>query len=134
MRGIGVRTLRLDGTRFGDLDGFFNEAERVLTHGLDWPVAHNLDALNDILYGGFGAHRAGEAVRLRWANSAKSRRDLGWPATVAYWKRKVITFHPNQRHRAEAALAAAEREAGQTLYDLIVEIIRDHPNIAFEEA
>ena len=129
-----MRTLVLDGSAFDDLDGFHDEVERKLTKGLDWRPAHNLDAFNDLLYGGFGVHEPHEPVQLIWRDSARSRDVLGWPATEAYWSSKVRTFHPNQRPIAEAKLAAARRREGQTIYELLCEIIRDHKYITLEEA
>ena len=42
----------LDGARFDDLDGFWDEVERVLIPGKTW--GRNLDAFSDVLDGGFG--------------------------------------------------------------------------------
>lgn len=72
-------------------------------------------------------------ARLVWEHSAKSRIDLGYPETVRYWEQKVQTFHPNNRPYAERKLAAAHVGKGQTLYELLVEIILDHPSIELVE-
>ncbi|WP_116126769.1 hypothetical protein [Lewinella sp. IMCC34183] len=128
-----MRIIELDGRCFADLPGFFAEAERLFTRDLSWPVAPNFDALHDILYGGFGVFESGEPVRIDWLHSAKSRADLGYAATEAYWAEKVETFHPKQRYRAVAHLDAARRGEGQTLYGLIRSIILDHPNLTLVE-
>lgn len=105
--------LVLDGAAFTDLDGFAREFSRLLT-GHTWHG--NLDAFNDILRGGLGTP-AGSWV-LRWVNSAASRAALGYPATV---HRLSGLAHPDQDR-----LRAAERGEGPTLFDELVEIIRDH--------
>ena len=43
----------IDGRRFSNMAGFYDEVERVFTFGLDWKIGRNLDAFNDILRGGF---------------------------------------------------------------------------------
>ena len=50
----------IDGRRFSNLAGFYDEVERVFTCGLDWKIGRNLDAFNDILRGGFGRHEYGQ--------------------------------------------------------------------------
>ena len=67
----------LDGTRFSDMEGFYDEIDRLLTKGLDWETGHNLDAFNDLLRGGFGVHEYGEPIRIKWTNYRKSKKDLG---------------------------------------------------------
>lgn len=62
----------IDGARFDDLDGFYDEVSRVLIPGATW--GRNLDAFNDILRGGFGTP---DAFVLVWANSERSRATLG---------------------------------------------------------
>ena len=44
----------IDGRRFSNMAGFYDEVEQVFTCGLDWKIGRNLDAFNDILRGGFG--------------------------------------------------------------------------------
>ena len=67
----------LNGNRFDDLEGFYNEIDRLLTKGLTWRTGHNLDAFNDLLRGGFGVHEYGEPVRIKWLHYARSKEKLG---------------------------------------------------------
>ena len=112
--------LTIDGNRFDDFDGFASEFSSLL----DWTWNKNLDAFNDILRGGFGIPEGGFV--LRWTDSARSREALGWAETVAYVERKLEACHPTNRERVREDLEAARRREGQTLFDLIVEIIREH--------
>ncbi|MCI8422305.1 MAG: Barstar (barnase inhibitor) [Lawsonibacter sp.] len=98
------RKLIIDGAKFSTLEEFYDEMDRLLTRDLTWRTGHNLDAFNDLLRGGFGVHEYGEALDIHWVNAAKSRRDFG--------------YFRNQ----------SERERGQTLFDLLVEIIQDTDN------
>ena len=68
--------LTIDGLNFSDLEGFYDEIDRVLTKDLDWKTGHNLNAFNDLLRGGFGVHDYEEPFILIWKNSAKSKLEL----------------------------------------------------------
>jgi len=57
--------------------GFYDEVERVFTCGLDQKIDRNLNAFNDILRGGFGRHKYGQAIHIPWLAYKKSVRDLG---------------------------------------------------------
>lgn len=48
-----IKEFILDGNNFNDIDGFYNEIDRLLTKDLTWKTGHNLDAFNDLLRGGF---------------------------------------------------------------------------------
>ncbi len=128
-----VKTIILDGVAFSDLAGFYDEVERKLTRDLDWRIGRNLDAFNDILYGGFGVYQPEEPLRLVWRHSEKCKYDLGYPETVRYMESKVRTCHPSSRIFVEQELALARAGRGQTLYALILEIIADHPTIKLVE-
>lgn len=113
--------LTIDGSRFGDLDGFAREFTKFLA---DYTWRGNLDAFNDILRGGFGTPEGGFV--LRWPYSAQSRQALGWEATVSWYEQTLTTCHPNSREHVRARLEQARRGKGTTLFDWIVDIIRDH--------
>ncbi len=67
------RVFVIDGAAFETLDQFYDEVSTKLLPGISW--GHNLDALNDILRGGFGTPEDGFV--LRWISSDRSRKDLG---------------------------------------------------------
>lgn len=71
-----MKTIELDGNNFSDIESFYDEVQKKLyANDEDW--GRNLDAFNDILFGGFGVFGAGENIKLVWKNSEKSKRDLG---------------------------------------------------------
>jgi RNAse (barnase) inhibitor barstar len=114
-------TLIIDGSRFDDFDGFAREFSSLLD---DWTWNKNLDAFNDILRGGFGTPE--EGFVLRWLHSDRSRHALGWAATITYLAGVLARCHPTNREHVTAKIAAARRQEGQTLFDLLVEIIENH--------
>ncbi len=78
MRGVSIiKIFEIDGNNFSDKEGFYCEIDRILTINLTWKTGHNLDAYNDLLRGGFGAHEYGEPIVLRWLNFNKSKQELG---------------------------------------------------------
>ena len=114
--------LEIDGARFNDLEGFWDEVSRQLIPGAEW--GRNLDAFNDILRGGFGTPEGGFV--LRWTNSERSRVALGYEVTVRWLERKVERCHPDNVPSVRSDLEAARAGHGPTLFDLLVEIIHVH--------
>ncbi len=47
----------IDGRRFSNITGFYNEVERVFAFGLDRKIGRNLNAFNDILRAASGGMR-----------------------------------------------------------------------------
>lgn len=72
-----MKVFELNGDLFEDVEGFYDEIDRLLTKDLAWRTGHNLDAYNDLLRGGFGVHEYGEPIVIRWLNFEKSKRELG---------------------------------------------------------
>lgn len=56
----------IDGRRFSNMAGFYDEVEQVFICGLDWKIGRNLNAFNDILRGGFGRHEYGQPIHIQW--------------------------------------------------------------------
>jgi hypothetical protein len=87
-------------------------------------MAGNLDAFNDLLRGGFGTPENGWI--LRWLNSELSRSALGYEATIQRLQQLLLTCRPSNRSNIEDRIRRARCRQGPTLFDEIVEIIRDH--------
>ena len=127
-----IKEIQIDGSRFTNLDGFYDEVAAKLTKGLDWSPGRNLDAFDDLLCGGFGVHDYEEPIVLRWTNSAKSQVDLGYPATIDRLQAVLERCHPSNRASVGQSIAAAEQQQGDTLFQTIVEIIESHHHINFK--
>ena len=124
-----TRTLTLDGTRIHDIPSFYDEINRVFMTGVDWTLGPSLDALNDMLYGGYGALDDDAPVTLVWTDFEASREALGVEATRQYLLGKLT--YPERFNRAhfQHALDALEAGTGQTYFDIVLEIIATHPHI-----
>ena len=114
--------IEIDGARFDDLEGFWDEVSTHLIPGYYW--GRNFDAFNDILRGGFGTPNGG--FRLRWVNSGRSKEVLGYPETIRWLEHKLQRCHRSGISITEEELALARRGKGQTVWDIIVNVIRLH--------
>ncbi|QQS09331.1 MAG: barstar family protein [Phycisphaerales bacterium] len=112
----------IDGDKFSTLEGFYDEVERVLIPGAAW--GRNLNAFNDILRGGFGTPEGGFV--LRWVQSDRSREHLGYRETVRQLQSRLIRCHPSNCAAVAEQLELAKEGTGSTVFDWLVEIIREH--------
>ncbi len=117
------RIIIIDGNKFSNLQEFFDEMDRLLTKDLTWQAGRNLDALNDLLRGGFGVHEYGEPLAIHWISADKSKLNLGYDATVKYYKNMLACCHPTNRASVYHKLKMAKQHKGKTLMDMIAEII-----------
>ncbi|WP_299627924.1 barstar family protein [uncultured Tenacibaculum sp.] len=69
-------TYTINGNKFSNEKGFYNEIERVFTNDLNWRIGRNLDAFNDVLSGGFGTFDVDEEIIIEWKNFYKSEENL----------------------------------------------------------
>ena len=128
-----LKEIIIDGSKFSDVAGFYDEIERQLTHELDWRIGRNLNALNDVLRGGFGVHQYGEPIALTWLHSNKSKADLGPEATIAQWENALYRAESHQRDWLLQELDQLRKGAGKTLYASIRAVIQSHSQIEFVE-
>jgi len=110
----------INGNQFSDLLGFYEEVSRVLMKDADWKVG-TLDGFDDILYG-----FQGEIV---WKESEKSKDDLGFEATKEFYENKIRKGKPFNIDLAQQKLDDLIAGNGQTLFDILIEIIESHKNI-----
>ena len=116
---------QIDGMAFGDFKGFVAHFNSVVFNKRVWNG--NLDALNDILSGGFGT--PDEGFSLTWRNSHTSRKALGYAETTIWRMENLQRCHPSNRPRVQSELKDAQNNQGETLFDIILEIIRGHKDI-----
>ena len=100
--------------------------------GVDWKLGESLDALNDILYGGFGVYKPGEAVLVVWRNFSKSKRELGFEETKKNYEMKIKKGRPYNVELFQEKLIDLKNGVGQTLFDIIIEIFQEHKNIELQ--
>ena len=118
-----MKTYTIDGAEFSTLEKFAEHfSSRVLNGSYRW--TGNLNAFNDILRGGFGT--PDEGFRLVWEKSHLSRERLGYAETVRQLEMWIKVCDPSNREAFQADIDRARAGRGPTVFDWIVEIIRDH--------
>jgi hypothetical protein len=123
-----TKTLVIVASNVRDIGTFYDEINRVFMAGEDWKLGPSLDALDDMLRGGYGAISGRERVRLVWEGMEASRSDLGVDVTRAYLLAKLSRPDVFNATLINRQLEELEVEA-QTFFDIVVEVIEGHPNI-----
>lgn len=124
-----MKRIEINGQRFSNLTEFYDEIENNLTKGLDWKIGRNLDALNDVLRGGLGVHDYNEPIEIVWNHSGKSKTDLGFTETVKYLEHKLAKCHPSNKDAVKAELELAKQGKGETLFDKIVDLMKNKEHV-----
>ncbi|HAV72836.1 MAG TPA: ribonuclease inhibitor [Stenotrophomonas sp.] len=122
-------TLVLDGSAIHDIPSFYAELNRVFMASEDWQLAPSLDALDDLLYGGYGALAGHASATVHWTHIAHSRAALGVAATRAWLQEKLAQPGTFNAARIGAQLHALERGGGQTYFDIIMDVFAAHPTL-----
>lgn len=122
------RTLHLHGKSANSIAGFYSEINRLFMEGEDWQLGESLDALNDLLCGGFGILKQHPHCTLVWKDAAVSREGLGTEATLAWYRSKLGQPQFNQEY-LHTKIRELEEGRGSTYFDIILEIFSSHPNI-----
>lgn len=110
----------INGSHFSNIDGFYEEVSQLFMKDEDWNVA-TLDGFNDILYG-----FEGEII---WRNSQKSRDDLGFKVTKEFYQNKIRTGKPYNVKLIQQKLDDLIEGKGQTLFEILIEMMKSHKNI-----
>lgn len=118
----------INGSHFSDLAGFYEEVSEVLMKDADWKVG-TLDGFDDILYGSFGVFENNEDIEIIWKYSDKSKNDLGLELTKGFYEHKIRQGKPFNVDLAQQKLDGLIAGTGQTLFEILVEIIESHKNI-----
>lgn len=122
-----MTTFTIEGGAIRDIATLYDELNRVFMTGEDWRLGESLDALDDMLRGGYGALAGTHGIRVVWNGHAASRRALGREATAEYYRRKLR--HPEIFDEGRFRRALADLPTGPTYYDIVREIFAAHPEI-----
>lgn len=119
----------INGKDITGISTFYSEVNRVFMANENWYIAESLDAFNDLLYGGFGSIQTGATAQLIWKDISVSKAALGYDATMRYYDEKLQPGSPFNKKHFEEKRAGLQLGSGQTYFEIIVEIIGQHPNI-----
>ncbi|WP_313100917.1 ribonuclease inhibitor [Epilithonimonas sp.] len=110
----------INGSHFSDLEGFYNEVSELFMKDEDWIVG-TLDGFDDILYG--------INSDITWKDSEKSKKDLGFDLTKKFYENKIRIGKPFNVELIQQKLNDLIDGKGQTLFEILVEILKSHQNI-----
>lgn len=110
----------INGSHFSNLEGFYEEVSNVFMKEADWKVG-TLDGFNDVLYG--------IETDITWKNSQKSKEDLGFNVTKEFYENKIRQGKPFNVQLIQQKLDELIDGNGQTLFEILIEIIESHKNI-----
>ena len=127
-----MTTLEIDGSAATDITGFYAEINRLFMTGEDWTIGHSLDALHDVLGGGYVPTADGAAVTVIWNDSDVSREGLGIPSTVAWLEAKIAQPEVFDVARFSRELEEVRAGRGTTYFDRILEVFADNPHVTLE--
>jgi len=121
--------ITITGKNIYSIASFYEEINRAFMQNENWKIGESLDALNDLLHGGFGIMGTNKDIALTWTDIELSRAALGYETTRAYYLNKLKPQSPFNKSYFQTKLDALEAGNGQTYFDIILEIIAGHPNI-----
>ncbi|KUJ55705.1 hypothetical protein [Chryseobacterium aquaticum] len=110
----------INGSHFSNLEAFYEEASSLFLKDENWKVG-TLDGFDDILYG-----YEGEII---WKNAQKSKEDLGFDLTKEFYENKIRQGKPFNVTLIQQKLDDLINGSGQTLFEILIEIIESHKNI-----
>lgn len=122
-------TLTIDGSAIHDIPSLYAELNRVLMPDEDWTLGESLDALDDLLYGGFGVLDGSAPVSVSWQHHDQARTALGLETTLAYYEAKLARPEVYSVSVADAAITALRAGTGPTYFELVLQVFENHPNI-----
>ena len=109
----------IDGNNFDDMKSFYDECERGFNMQCSW--GRNLDALVDILRGGF-FHKDSNFI-LIWKNSDISKQRLGHKYRVKQLKEWLKGAHSSNHESINKRIIAAQNGEGETTFDQLCTIL-----------
>ena len=125
------KTITINGDNIHDIPSLYEELNRVFMADEDWKLGQSLDALNDMLYGAYGAAQGDGPIELVWLNIDKNKEDLGLQATKEFYENKLQHPETYNQELAKKNLSDLENGTGKTYFDIVMEIIAGHKNIQF---
>ncbi|WP_295570560.1 ribonuclease inhibitor [uncultured Stenotrophomonas sp.] len=127
-------TLQIKGSAIDGIDSLFTELNRVFMASEDWQLGPSLDALDDLLHGGYGALAGHAAVTVIWRDIEHSRSALGQQATVHWLQAKLQAPGHFDNRAISRQLSAVQRGDGQTYFEIVMEIFASHRQITLVPA
>ncbi|UJF30418.1 barstar family protein [Kaistella sp. 97-N-M2] len=127
-----MKEFTIEGKKIRDIKTFYVEINRVFMPDEDWKLGESLDALNDLLYGGFGEIEGKENIII-WKNFEENRKILGFETTLQFYEAKLKSPQIFNTNFIQEKIDDLKKGNGQTYFEIILEIIGAHSNIKLIE-
>ena len=124
----------IEGSKITDKASLYEEFNQKLMPNEDWKMGESLDAFNDVLYGGFGEIVGNEAVQIIWKNFDENKNLFGYEFTLNFYLEKLKFPEKFNVAFFEKSIDDLRKGIGKTYFQIILEIIADHPNIELIKA
>lgn len=121
--------LQIEGAAIDDIASLYAEINRVFMAGEAWQLGPSLDALDDLLHGGYGALAGQAQATLIWRDIAHSRTALGVEATRQWLQAKLDTPGSFNTQAIARQLQALQQGEGTTYFEIVMEIFSGHRQI-----
>jgi RNAse (barnase) inhibitor barstar len=126
--------LILNGGSIADIPSFYAEINRVFMTGETWELGESLDALNDMLFGGYGVLLGANHATILWQDMAFSRASLGVETTLQFLEERLAIRQNFNGQTIVRQLEALRAGTGKTYFDIVMEVFADHPSIEIVSA
>ena len=130
----GAHRIVIEGGNIRDIAGFYEEINRVFMVGESWTLGPSLDALNDMLYGGYGVLVGMETAIIEWRDMAETRSALGVDATLAFLEERAALRPMFNGSPVEDQVAALRLGHGKTYFDIVMDVFADHAHLSIVAA
>lgn len=121
--------LIINGNAITGIPSLYEEINRVFMSNESWRLGHSLDALDDLLYGAYGALHGRDRVTVEWRDMETSRVALGTSATRAWLQQKLLQPGNFNTTLIQAQLQALEQGTGRTYFDIVLDIFAAHSTV-----
>jgi hypothetical protein len=119
-----VKRFTIDGRRVRSFDDFVEATNAGFIENVGGKWNGNLDAFNDYL-----SWPEEKEYELELIDATGCAQQLGHAAQAAWLRAHLQTCHPSNVADMESRLAQAEAGQGETLFDVVKEIIADNPHV-----
>lgn len=121
--------VQIDGAAIVDIASFYAEINRVFMAGEDWALGESLDALHDMLFGGYGVIAGADAVTISWKDMARSRAALGVGTSLAFLEDRLKIRSQFNGQPIAVLIDQLRKGQGDTYFDIVMQIFAEHPHI-----
>lgn len=123
-----MKTFVIEGSKIKNMSTFYDEIEHSFLQNINFIMGRNLDAFDDILWGGYSFGES-EKIKVIWKDMDKSRKALGYKETVNYLNHIIKGVASSNKAFFKTEIENAKAEKGYTMFDRIINIFNSHKHI-----